>query len=123
MSKVYITQEVSTVDYGPATKYGDLVFVTNYNDRLSPHPSSTSNKDIVELIQQRLKNFTADDYLICTGAPAIMALCGTVLGNRLRKLLIWDNRSFGYFAVGLPSFYTSDDNDESMGFLFRGDKQ
>lgn len=99
MSKVYVTQEVPSVDYTAATEFGDLVFVTGFNDRLSSHPSSLNNATVLADIEDRLRGFGPNDYLVCTGAPAHMALCGAVLGDRLKQLLVWDNREMRYFTI------------------------
>jgi hypothetical protein len=99
MSKVYITQEVSAVDYTPAIQFGDLVFVTSAADRLSNHHQSLNNGIVFDKISQVLKDFAEDDYLVCTGAPVHMALCGSILGARLKKVLVWDNREFKYFEI------------------------
>lgn len=101
MPRVFISQEVSTVDYAPAAIHGDLVFVTSYNDRFSPNPNSVNNTDTIDKINRVLADFKSDDLLVCTGAPAIMALCGAVLGDRLKRLLIWDNRMYSYFEIKL----------------------
>ena len=100
MSKVYITQENSSVDYMPATKFGDLVFITGSNQRLSNHPNSLENKVILNQIETVLREFDPEeDYLLCTGSPTIMAICGSVLGEDLRKILNWDNRAHEYYEV------------------------
>lgn len=97
MTKVYCTQEALSVDYTPALEYGDLEFVTSAGDRASPIPISLNNEEIIEKIRFRLKDFTEDDYLLCTGAPVWMAICGAILGNRLCKVLVWDKRDNKYF--------------------------
>ena len=100
MAKVYVTQENSAVDYMPATKYGDLVFVIGSNQRLVPHPESIDNKLVLEQISTVLMEFDPEeDYLLCTGSPTIMALCASELGSDLRKILNWDNRMRDYFVV------------------------
>lgn len=99
MSKVYVSQEVSNVDYAPAAVFGDLVFVTSSSDRLSPIPSSVNNANTISKIRSVLADFNSDDYLVCTGAPAVMSICGAVLGDRLKRLLVWDSRAFNYFEV------------------------
>ena len=101
MPKVFVTQEVSAVDYSPAAVFGDLVFVTSYNDRFSAIPTSLNNANTIEKIKSMLSDFNSDDYLICTGAPATMAICGAVLGGKLHNLLVWDNRSMSYFEIKL----------------------
>lgn len=97
MTRVYVTQEALSVDYTPALEFGDLTFVTSAADRASPVPTSLNNDEIVDKIRFRLKDFTEDDYLLCTGAPNWMAIAGSILGSRLRKLLIWDKRDNRYF--------------------------
>lgn len=100
MSKVFVTQENSAVDYLPATKYGDLVFVIGSNQRLVPYAQSVENKLVIEQIRTVLLDFNADeDYLLCTGSPTIMALCASELGPDLKKILNWDNRMRDYFIV------------------------
>jgi hypothetical protein len=102
MSKVYITQENSSVDYMPATKFGDLVFITGSNQRLSNHANSLENKLILNQIATVLEEFDPeDDYLLCTGSPTIMAICGAVLGDNLFKILNWDNRAHEYYGVNI----------------------
>lgn len=96
--KVYVTQE-SQLDYTEALKYGDIVFLTSPGDRLSAVPASLGNKEITWKINTRLKDFTEDDYLLCTGAPAHMAIAGSVLGERLKNMLVWDNRTMSYFPL------------------------
>jgi hypothetical protein len=99
--KVFITQEVSTVNYSLAIGWGDLVFVTAQKDRLSPHSKSVNNAQLLDHMAKVLSTFTEDDYLICTGAPAHMAIAGAMLGPRLKHLLVWDNRENAYFEVNL----------------------
>jgi hypothetical protein len=100
MAKVYVTQENNNVDYLPACKFGDLVFITGSNHRVSHHPQSLNTKETLDKIIYTLEHFNSDeDYLLCTGSPVIMAICGSVLGNRLRKVLNWDNRAYQYNEV------------------------
>jgi len=100
--KVYVTQE-SQLDYTEALKYGDIVFLTSPGDRLSAVPTSLGNEEITWKIDTRLKDFTEDDYLLCTGAPAHMAIAGAALGDRLKKMLVWDNRTSSYFPLRIKS--------------------
>lgn len=100
MPKVYITQENGGVDYMPATKFGDLVFVSGSNQRFSPHKASLDNKLIINQIENMLKDFNVDeDYLLCTGSPTIMAVCGFLIPGDKLRILNWDNRSRDYFEV------------------------
>ncbi len=100
MAKVYITQESGSVDYLPACAFGDLVFITGSNQRISHLPQSIDTQLVMEQIITILADFDADvDYLLCTGSPTIMAICGATLGEDLHKILSWDNRAHKYFVV------------------------
>lgn len=99
MNRVFVTQETTSVDYTPATKFGDLIFVTATSDRFSPHLNSLNNINIVNKIKCTLADFQEGDFLVCTGAPVNMALCGMVLGDKLKRILCWDNRMNDYFEV------------------------
>ena len=98
---VYVTQEVANVNYAPAAVFGDIVFITSSNDKISSQPNSLNNRKILDDIEIRLKDFKPSDYLVCTGSPALMAICGAKLHSRLQRLLVWDNREYSYFEVKL----------------------
>jgi hypothetical protein len=100
MAKVYVTQESGSVDYLPACAFGDLVFVTGSGQRISHLPQSIDTQLVMEQINTVLADFDSDeDYLLCTGSPTIMAICGATLGEDLHKILSWDNRAHKYFEV------------------------
>lgn len=96
--KVYVTQE-SNLDYTGALEFGDVVFLSSPGDRLNPLSSSLGNEEIIDKITHRLSDWKEEDLLLCTGAPAHMAIAGSVLGDRLKNLLVWDNRTSDYFIV------------------------
>lgn len=99
--RVFVTQETTAVDYTPATKFGDLVFVTGVNDRITPYQESLSNAIMMDKINSRIADFNDSDYLICTGAPTNMAIVANKLGAKLKKILAWDNRTMSYFEVNV----------------------
>ena len=101
MPKVFITQETTNIDYTPAVQFGDLVFVSGIHDRLSPHPNSLNNANIMKRVCSALDQFEPDDYLVCSGSPAMMAIVGNLLGEKLHNVLIWDNRESKYFNLEL----------------------
>ena len=96
---VFVTQEVSTVDYSQAAKWGDIVFITSGNDRLSPIPGSLNNKGIINKIHRVLEAFERGDLLVCSGSPAIMVISAAVIGDKLERVLSWDAKSSSYFEV------------------------
>lgn len=99
--KVFVTQEVSTVDYSQAAEWGELIFVTASNDKISPMYNSLNNRIILDKIDRVLENFQDDDMLVCTGAPSVMAIIGSKLGGKLRRMLIWDGKSSSYFEISI----------------------
>lgn len=101
MTKVFITQETTNIDYTPAVKFGDLVFVSGIHDRLSPYPNSINNIEIMKKVCATLDTFEPEDYLVCSGSPAMMAIVGNLLGEKLNNILIWDNRESAYFNLDL----------------------
>lgn len=112
--KVFITQEVPTVDYTPAAKWGDIVFITGSNDKLSPIPGSLNNTGVIRKIERVLQDFKSGDMLVCSGSPAIMAITSAVLGDKLQRVLSWDGRSGSYFEIntGLGSIDNFDLTEE-----------
>lgn len=113
-TQVFVTQEVPTVDYTPAAKWGDIVFVTGSNDKLSPIQGSLNNKVVIDKIKRVLEGFNHGDLLICSGSPAIMAIASAVIGDKLAKVLSWDGRSGSYFEVytGMGQFNKPMKNDD-----------
>ena len=51
---VYVTQEVSTVDYAPASAWGDIVFLSDMKDRISKNKASSNNEYIIDGIRAKL---------------------------------------------------------------------
>ena len=104
MNKVYIPQEptrwdasvgasVPMYDFSRALRYGELVVC------LPPNVSFHMTRPIVTALRERLRDFTADDYLIAVGSPVIIAISAHIAlqrtGGRL-NLLSWDRREGEY---------------------------
>lgn len=79
MAKVFITQQgrqrqpngtVVLHDYSPAKEYGELRLI------VAPGPFDSKGvwEDQTHLIEDRLRDFQPEDYLILTGDPLIAAL-------------------------------------------------
>lgn len=96
---VYVTQEVSTVDYAPASAWGDIVFLSDMKDRISKNKASSNNEYIIDGIRAKLEKFTEHDYLVCSGSPVLMVIIGNILGDKLKNILIWENREMKYYNV------------------------
>jgi len=90
-----------TPNFEPATKYGNLAFIFEANDRTYADPSSARKKALA-----KLKDFDSDhDYLLWAnfGDPASLWLTIMVLvaqGHRRLKFLYW---SRGKSAEGMSN--------------------
>ena len=103
-SKVYVIQEISgTKDGRPkiniigAAKYGDFVFCLPEMAQMifSPGP-------LIFKLRKVLKDFTAEDYLLLTGDPAIIGVACSIVSdttNGSYKLLKWDKQEKRYYPI------------------------
>ncbi len=109
-NKVYLVQEIPTdrdtgqpkIDITPALKYGKIkiLFPRLKQMQFTPGP-------MVMEIKNSLKDFTADDYLLLYGDPAIIGVVCAVasdLTNGKFKLLKYDRRQFSYYPIELNIF-------------------
>ena len=115
-SKVYVIQEISgTRDGRPkiniigAAKYGDFVFCLPEMAQMifSPGP-------LIFKLRKVLKDFTAEDYLLLTGDPAIIGVgCSIVsdITNGRYKLLKWDKQEKRYYPIEI-NLYEKGKKDE-----------
>lgn len=105
---VYITQEAVTWqngvpvpkhDHRPAMKFGEIQVL------LPPGVSnSVDHTELTKVLQRELVRFDDDDFLLCSGDPALIALAAGVAfkSNRGRiSLLKWDRNQGQYFSVTL----------------------
>ena len=107
MSRVFVTQEVMVresdgelrrkFNLEPAeTKYGPVRV-------LVPHGQSlVSSVPVVRQLNEQLRDFTADDYLLPLGDPAIMAAAAAIAArntNGQLNVLKWDRRQGEYLNV------------------------
>ena len=109
-NKVYLVQEIPTdrdtgqpkIDITPALKYGEIkiLFPRLKQMQFTPGP-------MVMEIKNSLKDFTADDYLLLYGDPAIIGVVCAVaseITNGKFKLLKYDRRQFSYYPIELNIF-------------------
>ena len=109
-NKVYLVQEIPTdrdtgqpkIDITPALKYGEIkiLFPRLKQMQFTPGP-------MVMEIKNSLKDFTAEDYLLLYGDPAIIGVVCAVaseITNGKFKLLKYDRRQFSYYPIELNIF-------------------
>jgi hypothetical protein len=102
--RVFVTQEVrnprQNIDYSPARKFGDVVFLTMMD--FSSDEGSISNKALIEEIRTRLRDFNPQtDFVVTTGSPVVAAVVFMILRERtsMVKFLRWSNRDYCYQEV------------------------
>lgn len=103
---VFVTQEVMVresngdlrrkFDLSKAEKYGDVRV-------LVPHGQSlVSSVPVVRQLNEQLRDFTPDDFLLPLGDPAIMAVASAIASrntNGVLNVLKWDRRAGTYLNV------------------------
>lgn len=90
MQTVYIIQDPGmSRDFSSAAQYGKIVFLLDSSDR----PSHKA-RPVLEKLENRLQNYTEDDYFIWAGGdPLSPILVGSVLsslGFQQFRFLRWD---------------------------------
>ena len=109
MSKVYLIQEIPGTSRGEpkynivgAQKYGDIITVLPEFSQMIHSPGP-----LVMKLRTLLKNYTADDYLLLSGDPAIIGVVGSLVSdttNGRYKLLKWDRQEKTYYPIDINLF-------------------
>ena len=93
---VYILQEMGR-NVRSAEKFGDLKVVLPDNRQIV-----LSSGPLTFKLQQELKDFNDEDYLLLMGDPAIIAVAGAVVsdvnGGRF-KVIKWDRDEKRYYDI------------------------
>lgn len=99
---VYITHEMRGRDISNALEYGALKVILPAEIQVIDNP--IQKKIIVDMIEESLKTFNDDDYLLLSGDPACIGICFGVaaLNNDGKvKMLKWDRHEEAYFPLDL----------------------
>ncbi len=97
---VYITQEVTTANYGPAERWGEVKFLVA--SELSNVPNSLHNAKMVTVIRERLREFDPEhDFVAPSGSPVITGIVFAVLRERTSRfnILKWNSRDGEYSVI------------------------
>ena len=113
---VYVIQEIAGTKSGNpkinimgASSYGQFKFLLPEFSQMifSPGP-------LIYRLRPLLKNFNKDDYLLCTGDPAIIGItCSLVsdITNGQYNLLKWDKQERKYYPIEI-NLYEKGEIDE-----------
>lgn len=103
---VFVTQEVMVRESnGDLRRKFDLTEAEKYGDVrvLVPHGQSlVSSVPVVRQLNEQLRDFTSDDFLLPLGDPAIMAAAAAIASrntNGRLNVLKWDRRAGTYLNV------------------------
>ena len=109
MSKVYLTQEIPGTSIGQpkynilgAQKFGQIVTVLPERSQIIMSPGP-----LIQKLKTLLKDYTADDYLLLSGDPAIIGVVCSVVSditNGKYKLLKWDRQEKTYYPIEIDIF-------------------
>lgn len=101
MSKVFITQEQTKLNYLPAEKFGEIQFITR--DEFSPVASSISNRHLMASVRDTLSEFNPkEDFLVFSGSPTVAAAVYATIGRLgfdAFRVLRWSNRDNAYTPI------------------------
>jgi hypothetical protein len=93
---VYVVQEVNGRNILPAQKFGKIdVLLPQGQIAFLPGPS-------IYKLNQKLKDFSDEDYLLLIGDPVAIALCAMVASsynNGKVKFLKWDRQEGQYIEI------------------------
>ena len=113
---VYVIQEIPGTKYNAprinvldAEEFGKLKFLMKEDAQIifSPGP-------LIFELRKKLKNFKKDDYILCTGDPAIVGIaCSLVsdITNGKYNLLKWDRQSKQYYSLTINLYERGEIND------------
>ena len=93
---VYVLQEMGR-NIRSAEKFGDLKIVLPDNKQMI-----LSSGPLTFKLQQELRDFNDNDYLLLIGDPAIIAVAGAIAAennNGRFKILKWDRNETKYYDI------------------------
>lgn len=121
---VYVSQEVlrrnkekgvweRAHDLEPAEQYGELKILYR------PEPGIRSNKNpnsMLEIIEEGLKDFTDEDYLVLVGAPEVIAAASAYAAQNsggFINLLVWNSFTLSYDCIELDLWDEEEQKSEA----------
>ena len=114
--KVYVIQEIPGTQAGNpkinimgASQYGQFKFLLPEFSQMifSPGP-------LIYKLRQGLKNYTADDYLLLTGDPAIIGVACSIVSditNGKYNVLKWDKQERKYYPISINLYEKGEIDD------------
>lgn len=102
---VWVTQEMSDLNYTPANVYGDVRFITGLDFSTQEGVASIKNPQLVSEIEKFAAKFDdAIDYLVPSGSVFVsMVACAALAKRGIKKVafLRWNHRKTNYDILNL----------------------
>jgi hypothetical protein len=92
MAKVYIVQDLGHLNFIPAETYGELISC------IDGRVSHVGMQGAFSRLKKTLRHIRADDWLIPTGNPALIAFAGHIMAQHtgVIRILSWDGHAMKY---------------------------
>ena len=115
-TKVYVIQEISGTKEGKpkinilgAAHFGEFKFLLPEMSQIifSPGP-------LIMKLRQGLRNYTANDYLLLTGDPAIIGVACSIVSditNGKYNVLKWDKQERKYYPIRINLYEKGEINE------------
>lgn len=100
MTKVFITQEVTTANYSDVERFGEPIFLSA--SEVSNVPDSLHNQKLVGIIRDRFATYNPDvDFIAPSGSPIISGLVFAIAREKgeVFNVLKWNNRDRIYTPI------------------------
>jgi len=109
MAKVYVTQENPKVNILSAGRFGELELLVQPGRQIT-----LSSAPVVRLLNNKLKNFNDDDFILPMGDPVAIAIASMVassVNNGKVKMLKWDRENQCYYSVLIDLYRKGESNE------------
>jgi hypothetical protein len=92
MSKVFIVQDLGRLNFIPAEQFGELISC------IDGRVSHVGMQKAFSRLQKSLSRIRAEDWLVPTGHPALIAFAGHLMARQtgVLRVLSWDNQTGTY---------------------------
>ena len=108
---VYVLQHPpQNINILSASDYGYLVICLPENTQMI-----FSSAPFVRKMRKNLQDFKSDDYILCTGDPAVIGLSTAIASDVTQgqfNLLKWDKQERRYYPIEINLYETGAKNDD-----------
>lgn len=93
--RVFITQDLGTVNFIPAEDFGELVVC------LDGRVSHVGMLRAYTKLREKLRDITENDWIVPVGHPAIIGYASHIMAERtgIIRLLVWDRQANKYLPT------------------------